>query len=387
MRDILCFSSSDWHGKWGSRQQVMLRFARRGHRVLFVERSAVLEHLLRYPDLRQRKRRRWREGLQQIRENLWIVSPPPLLPGQYYSAAVNRINQSFTAQWLRRHLRRLGFASLMLWFYRPEQGALIGRFEEELSVYHCIDEFTAGTTGRKRRTIAALEAELLKSVDLVFANSLLTYENKRRLNPHTYRIPSGADVDHFAQALDPGLSVHPAIADISAPIAGYVGNINDKLSVPLLAAVAADLPDWQFIFVGQAYPQLVDLVPLQSLPNVRFLGRFAFKEVPALVKGMDVCLLPYVSGELARYRSPLKLYEYLAAGKPVVSTDHPEVRELSEWVEIADGARGFAAAIVRARDRDSFEIRGQRTRWSQQHAWDHRVDEMERILTTFQQGE
>ena len=378
--NLLCFSSSDWEGKWGSRQQVMLRFARRGYRVLFVERPVGLEHLWRYPDSRHRKLRRWLEGLRRVEENLWIVSLPPLLPGRYYSRTINYVNQRLTTFWTKPYLRQLSFAAPILWIYNPEQGPLIGRFGERLSVYHCIDEFSAGTKGRKRYIVTTIEQELLRRVDVVFANSLLTYENKRFYNPHTYRIPSGVDIRHFAKALDPVASVHPSIATIPHPIAGYVGNINNKLDISLLAAVVAYLPDWQFVFVGQPYPQVVNLRSLQKMPNVHFLGSFPFEDVPALVKGIDVCLLPYADTELARYRSPLKLYECLAAGKPIVSTNHPEVREFAAWVEIASTPEEFADAIVRAKKEDSPARRRHLAEVGEQHSWDSRVSDMERIL-------
>lgn len=378
--NILCFSSTDWHGKWGSRQQVMMRFASRGHRVFFVEWLAGLEHFWRYAGLRRRRWQRWREGVREIKSNLWVLCPPPLFPGRYYSTAIARLNAAFVRRWLAPHLLRLKIIKPVLWLYQPEHAPLIGRFREKLVVYHCIDEFIVGTQGRKRQTIAAMETELLRRADVVFANSMLTYENKRQLNSNTYRIPSGADVEHFAQALNPTTSVHPAVAPISRPTAGYVGNINNKLDISLLAAVTARLPDWQFVFVGQPYPRTVDLRSLQRRSNVHFLGRFPFAEVPALVKGMDVCLLPYADTEFAHYRSPLKLYEYLAAGKPVVSTDHPEVREFSAWVEIASTPEDFAAAVVRVREEDSLQKRRRRAKLGRQHSWDHRVDEMEQIV-------
>jgi glycosyltransferase involved in cell wall biosynthesis len=292
--------------------------------------------------------------------------------------AVNRINQGLSVVCARRLMSRLGFTPDVLWLYNPEQGSLIGRFGARLRVYHCIDEFAAGTSGRKRRTIVALEAQLLSRVDLVFANSTLTYERKRTLHPETHRVPSGADVKHFSQTLDAAHRVHPKMADLRHPIAGYVGNINAKVDVDLLLEVANRLANWQFVFVGQAYPQAVDLRPLSRLCNVHFLGRVPFAEVPSLMGGMDVCLVPYVSTEDARYRSPLKLYEYLAAGRPVVSTDHPEARELSAWVEIASGAAQYAESIVRAWEQDSPEKRRQRALAAREHSWDRRVDKMER---------
>jgi len=381
---ILCFSSTDWDGPWGSRQQVMLRFARRGYRILFIEQPAGPEHLLRYPALRRRKFRRWREGPREIAENLWIVSLPPLLPGRYYSPTVNRLNQHLTTLSLHRHLQTCKLADLLLWLYNPEQGPLIGQFGERLSVYHCIDEFAPGSRGRKRRLINEYESELLAKVDVVFANSALTAANKRRLNPHTYRIPSGADVEHFAQALDPALPPHPAIASLPRPRIGYIGHINERLDYAVLEALARQRPAWSLALVGDTYPWTLDAPPLRrlrALSNVHFLGRHPFPDMPALVKGMDVCLLPYADDERARYRSPLKLYEYLAAGKPVVSTDHPEARELAEVIDIAATPEAFIASVERALAEDRPAEQRRRVAAAQPHSWDRRVDEMERILT------
>jgi glycosyltransferase involved in cell wall biosynthesis len=294
--------------------------------------------------------------------------------------AINRVNQ-----WLTVKLTNIGaFAHLpILWLYNPEQGPLIGQFGERLSVYHCIDEFTAGTTGRKRRTIAALEADLLRRADVVFANSLLTYENKRQLNPHTYRIPSGADTAHFAQALDPAVPVHPAIASLPQPRIGTIGHVNERLDYAVLEYLARERPAWSLVFVGDTYPWTMDAPPLRrlrALPNVHFLGHRPFAEVPALVKGMDVCLLPYVGDERALYRSPLKLYEYLAAGKPVVSTDVPEVRPYADVVTVAGTAEAFVAGVEAALREDSPARRDERLAVARQHSWDARVDAMSTVI-------
>lgn len=380
---ILCFSSTDWDGIWGSRQQVMLRFARRGWQVLFVEQPAGLEHLARYPELRRRKLRRWREGLKPAGENLWLASLPPLLPGRYYSARLNRLNQRLTIRWTRRYLSSLGLRPELLWLYNPEQGALVGAFGERLSVYHCIDEFTAGTSGRKRRMIAAEENDLLERVDLVFANSPPTYENKLRLNPYTYRVPSGVDSQLFSHALDPELPEHPVLADLPRPRAGYTGQLNDRLDYGLLEYLAVQRPGWSFIFAGDTYPWAREAAPLRrlrSLSNCRLIGNLSYSELPALLKGLDVCLLPYVEDERAYFRSPLKLYEYLAAGRPVVATRHPEAAEQADWVFLSDSPQAFLEDLERARCDDSPERQRQRQAAAAAHDWDRRVDTMERVI-------
>jgi len=381
--DILCFSSTDWDGVWGSRQQVMVRFAARGYRVVFVEQPAGLEHLARYPDLRARKLRRWREGLRRVTHNLWVYSLPPLLPGRYYSRALNDVNQALTTRYINRVLRELDSKPGILWLYQPELAPMLHRFGERLSVYHCIDEHTANARGRKRRVIGEMEEALLGGVDVVFANSLATYHNKQPYNSNTHRIPSGADLEHFGRALAPGFAAHPQIETIPEPRIGYMGYVNERLDYDTLEFLAARHPEWSLVFVGGTYPWTRDAPPLRRLreyTNVHFLGDHAFADMPAFVRGMSVCLLPYVADERANYRSPLKLYEYLAAGKAVVATRHPEIPLIDGVVYVGDTPEEIASLVSAAIQDDAPERRRQRVDAARPHSWDDRVDDMERII-------
>ena len=385
--DILCFSSTDWDGWWGSRQQVMLRLARRGYRILYVEQMAGLEHLWRYPELRQRRFLRWKEGWCQIHENLSILSPPLLLPGRYYARQIDRINAALVARWLKHHLDRLKMQSPILWMYKPEHVDLIGHFDECLCVYHCIDEWTAGTFGHKRLMISALDYELVSKADLVFANSQLTFEKKYQINPNTYRLPSGVDWDLFSKTLDPILEEHPALKTIPKPRIGYSGTINDRLDYEILERIAGAHPEWSLIFVGDPYPWTMDtplLKRLTTYPNVYFPGKFPFVEMPAILKGMDVCLLPYITDERGRFRSPLKLYEYLATGKPVVSLAHPEANEFRDIIYIAESYDEFETAIARSLAENNPELTHLRHDRARLHSWDRRVDTIETVLEKFE---
>lgn len=384
--EILCFSSSDWHGIWGSRQQIMRRMAARGHRVLFVERPVGLEHWLRYAEFRRRKGQRWREGRREVEPGLHIVSLPLLLPGRYYSPRVNRINGRITVRAVRRTLAQLGMERPLLWIYNPFQGDLVGQFGETASVYHCIDEWTAGTSGRKRAIIRQLEIELLRRVDLVFANSPPTFDEKRHFNANTHRIPSGVDFDHFAAGAsgrDAAQPVAAELAHIPAPRIGYSGHVNDRLDYGVLEALARERPAWSLVLVGSTHPWTMEAEPLQRLqqyPNVHFLGKQPYAKMPELLRGLDVCLMPYIDDDRGHYRSPLKLYEYLAAGKPVVSTPHPEADEFAELVYQAAAPGDFVRAVERALADKSPARVEQREAVASQHSWDARVAQMEEIL-------
>ncbi len=357
----------------------MMRLAAPERRVLFVEHLAGLEHFLKYADLRRRRWQRWREGLREIKPDLWLLSPPPLLPGRYYWGAMARFNAAVVQRWLTPYLRRLKFNRPILWLYQPEHSALVGRFDELLVVYHCIDEFAAGIQGRKRRVITALETDLLKRADIVFANSRLIYRHKQKLNPNTCHLPSGADVEHFAGAANSSAEIPAEIAQLPHPILAYVGNIDERIDMSLLNQLAQARPHWTLLLIGQAHAQAPGWRALQSMENVIWLGKRSFETLPNLLRGVDLCLLPYVQGEQTRYRSPLKLYEYLATGKPVVATPQPEVDEFAGLINIASPAEFVETAAI-ALQTDTPHKQQQRLAVARQHSWDKRVETINHVL-------
>ncbi|MEM9773559.1 MAG: glycosyltransferase [Chloroflexota bacterium] len=371
-QDFIFFSSTDWHGLWGSRQQIAIRLAKRGHRILFVERPIGLEHWLKYPAFRQRTRRRRREGLVEVESNLWIFKMPVLLPGKYQSIFINRRFQQLTVQVVRPLVQQLNFQNPILWLYNPENRALIGEFDEKLAVYHCIDEWTANTSGRKRRIIETLERELVIHSDIVFANSPPTFETKRSLNSRCYRLPSGVDFQHFSKPGSPIIN-----SDIPRPRIGYSGTINERLDYSLLNQIAVENPNWSFILAGNPYPWTLETPPLRALlalPNVYYVGQYTYDQMPRFLNDLDVCLVPYVQDDRGHYRSPLKLYEYLAAGKAVVSVPNPESQEFSNTIWLGQSAAGFSNGIKEALNLESSDQVQARQTVAEKHDWDQRVD-------------
>lgn len=383
MSDILCISTTDWDEIWGSRQQIMLRLAAKGHRVLFVERQVGPEQLLRSPDLRRRKFKAWsgKKPLHPIADRLWRWQPPLLPPARYYSQQLNHWGQQRLARHLRPILSQMGFENILLWLYPPQSAALVGQFNEKLSVYHCIERFAGIQKGRKRKVMIAEEEQLLRQVDLVFTHA----EGLRQLyQPFARRaillVPSAADVTHFQSSLE----INPEIAQISQPRLGIVGTLDDRIDIEMLSILARQHPDWHLIFIGHIRSERLNLAPLLALKNVHHLGKRSFQELPEFLNGMNVNLVPYVINEMTRFISPLKVYEYLAVGKPVVSVDLPEVRRLSEWVTIVptlhgeadQRAQAFAAGIQKALDANTPGLESELRKAAWQHTWDKRVDKM-----------
>jgi len=380
--DFLCFSSTDWDEIWGSRQQIMSRLAKRGHRVFFIERPSGFEHLFRYSNIRKHKSQRWKEGIKNISDNLWIIPLPPLLPGKFYSTHINSLNQWMTVNSVTKQCADLKIQSPILWIYNPEQGQLIGRFNERVCIYHCIDEFTANTSGRKKQTIIKLEKQLLTRSHIVFANSLPTYQNKLALNPNTYRLSSGVDFEAFDSPQN-FEEVSRQFVDIPHPRIGFVGYLNERIDFPLIEFLAIQRPAWSFFFIGDTYPLPVDhpaIIQLKTHPNCHIISKNSYAKIPAFIHEFDICIMPFVQDERAHFRSPLKLYEYFASGKPVVSTPLPESQEFSNLLYMANSPEEFVIEIEKALLETDVLLKTQRKQIARQNSWDAKVDFIEKII-------
>jgi glycosyltransferase involved in cell wall biosynthesis len=170
-------------------------------------------------------------------------------------------------------------------------------------------------------------------------------EAKAPLNPNTILVPHGVDYEHFSKALRDDLPVPDDMKDIPHPILGFFGLIRDWVDLDLLAEVARARPAWHLVLLGDS---TVDLSPYRNLPNMHFLGRKSYADLPAYCKGFDIGLIPFKVNELTRAVNPIKLREYLAAGLPVVSTPLPEVMAYDGPVRVGDSAESFVDIIGKA---------------------------------------
>jgi glycosyltransferase involved in cell wall biosynthesis len=381
--DILCFSSTDWDEIWGSRQQIMQRLAAAGNRVLFVERQVSIEHLIRDHVLFRRKIARWRGSLlKESSKNLWLWCPPLMLPGRYYSMWLNHLGQHHLVSQIRPVLASLTFDHPILWLYPPHSAPLLGHLDESCSIYHCIDRFSGNQKGLKRSTLEKQEKLLLENVDLVFTHS----EGLRQKYHHLTRrpitlIPSAADVSLYQSTA----SIHPRISHLPRPRIGIMGTFDGRIDVNLLQNLVISHPDWQFVLIGQIRPGRTRLEKIFHYPNVHYLGARPQRELPVLLNGMDVFLIAYQLNELTEFISPLKLFEYLAIGKPIVSVPLPEVLPLSSYVYIANPDE-FSTRIEQALESDSSSLQHARREEAKKHTWDIRVQTMVETINEFYSG-
>lgn len=380
-RDILCLSTQDWNGLWTRKQRFMQMFARQGNRVLYVETPV---HWLGLDVLPHDPTRPFRflKGPRAIEKNLYVGTLPVLLPFFQMSPAVNSLNHAFIRPILRRWIHALGFNRTVLWVYTPFSASLVDCIENAGCVYECVDEFRAARGFIRSSVIGAMEDELLRKADLTIVTQESLLPPRAAICRSTFCVPNGADIDLFREVVTNNGSPSPKVVDaLPRPRLGFVGHIQYWVDLKLIRFVAEKRPDWSFVIIGPAHP-MADLAALKGLSNVHLLGRRDQSEIPGLLKAVDVCINPYKADGVAAHASPLKLYEYLAAGKPVVSTDMPEARKFEGDVLIADSYTEFLEQCDRVISRlpePPSTIQSRLARISV-HSWQNRFANINEIL-------
>jgi glycosyltransferase involved in cell wall biosynthesis len=322
--DIVLISTADWDNPfWTNKQHVAVELARRGHKVLYVDSLAVRQPSASGADLKRIVRRLWRglAGARKVRENLRVWSPLILpLHGRPWALRLNRLLLRFG---LSRCLKSSGMKPMLCWTYNPKTHQLIDLDRFDRVVFHCVDEIKA----QPDMPVAELESaerDLVTRSDICFVTSPHLLETRREWNRNTHYFSNVADFTHFQSSIGPSVEVPSDLALIPSPRVGFIGALSAyKVDFALICEMARQHPEWSIVLIGKVGEgeRDTDVSELRNFSNVHLLGPRAYDVLPAYLKGFDVALLPCQLNEYTRAMFPMKFFEYLAAGKPVVSTD------------------------------------------------------------------
>ncbi len=232
----------------------------------------------------------------------------------------------------------------VLWVQNPAYAGEIERLPHDLLVYDVMDPFAAFR--KTDPSVLEKEAHLLRSADLVFTGGRSLHQQvleRSRTEPHCF--PSGIDFPHFAKAAGEG-RVPKELKELPKPVLGYFGAVDERIDWELIAHVCRERRHWSIVFIGPLV--LMDKIPIKE-PNFHWLGPKPYEVLPDYLRGFDVCLIPWLVNDLTRYMSPTKTPEYLAAGRPVVSTPIPDVEgDYPEEVRIASAPPDFVKCCTDA---------------------------------------
>ena len=321
--DLVCFSHLRWDFVYQRPQHLLSRFAKHG-RVFYIEEPVFANSSMRL-------------DVRETSDDVFVVVPQ-LPDGLHSDVAITAVMREMIYKLFLDH----AIDDYIFWYYTPMALRFTSSFSPRATVYDCMDELSGFKNAPE--TLPAFEKDLFRRADLVFTGGQSLYEAKRNQHRAVYAFPSSIDVSHFGRArtaeTDP-----PDQVEIPHPRLGFFGVIDERFDRELLDQVASKRPDWQFVIIGPVVKIDPETLPKHS--NIHYLGAKKYEELPAYLAGWDIALLLFARNDSTRFISPTKTPEYLAAGKPVISTSIRDVvRPYGEQklVEIADAPDEFIYA-------------------------------------------
>ena len=356
--DIFCLPIINWDFRFQRPQQLMRQFARHGHRVFYLSLHFA------NGDVPQ-----WRPVEENVLELSICRDPGASIYTQMPTEHdLRRAMASF--EYVRRSAgveAAMTVVQFPSWFSLAEQ--LRDRYGWPM-IYDCMDDHAGFSTVSAE--VAAGERRLLKEADLTVASSQILFDKARIESRRAVMARNAVDYDHFTQEFG-------QYATGSTPVIGYFGAISDWFDVDLMTELAQSRPDWHFQLIGRVDTMLLDNSPLKKLPNVEFLGEQPNSDLPRLIAHWDCGLIPFKRTPLTEATNPVKVYEMLAAGKPVVAVDLPELRPIAAegLIEIASDAQGFVEKIERCRSQRTSELTARRRAFARENTWEQRFSSIE----------
>jgi hypothetical protein len=364
-----------WGILWQRPQQVSAELARRGHTVLYCNTSIEL----RPSSLVSSRNENRLFMLRKTAEKLSVMNLFTLP----FQGRARVLSERFSLLLLNAYLRIFAVKPDVALFYSPQDVFIVNLLKSKKVkiAYDCVDEHLAFPNVVDISKVLTAETQLVVKSDVVTVVSGRLWRKISRINPNCFTIPNAADFVHFNKAMN--MRARPAeMKNLKRPVVGFIGAIWDWINIDLICKIATLHPEYSIVLIGPVY---YGSSKLAEHSNIIVVGHKQYGSLPEYLSAMDVCLIPFKINELTLASSPIKMYEYLAAGKPVVSTDLPEVRaSASELVYIGEDDKDFIEKVEIAIDEkkriDRETLVARRMMFAQENSWEKRVDTLERLL-------
>ena len=387
MTDLIFVSMENWDEVWRRNQFLCAGLARRfpEMKILFVTPPRDYSHSLRMGRVVDMCRNA--EWSVPDYPGITVTSPPKLFPNTLRLGRA--MNESLYRSYVRHTARRMGLTRPILWLNPHYAVHMVGRMDERSVVYDITDDWISfGQKAWLTDLIRRQDEELCHRADAVIVCSQKLYQMKQSLAQRLFLIPNGVDTVHYSHVLDSDGPLPPEAAAWRHPVLGYTGTVHpDRVDVDLLEQVAHAFPCGMVALVGPMLLPEAEQARLRAAGNVVMMGSVPYSRVPDYMRAFDVCITPHRMTDFTESLNPIKLWEYLAAGKPVVSTDVAGFREYPDLVKIVRDAEGFVEAVGAALEED-VALAAMRQGVAAAHSWEARLDEVVKVLETcVQDGE
>ena len=352
--DIISFPIMPWFSRFQRSQQLLTKFAADGTRIFRIDRSFLLDHKDDYV-------------LEKVQDNILHVTLPSSRNLSIYTDSIdaeslNRMLKSIDGLRIE-HMISNAICIVELPFWYPLAKKLKERYDWEI-VYDCMDEHLGFSTNEDQ--MLSNESRLGMESSLVVVTSQYLYDKMIKFNKNCVRVPNATDFEHFSH-----LPENDLLKNVRKPIIGYYGALSEWFDIELIEHAAKARKDWQFIFIG-GNDSGVNMSVLEKLPNVRFLGEKSYSEIPKYLYWFDVCIIPFKLSRLTEATNPVKFYEYISSGKPVVSVRLPELFPVADYLYLANDKEDFVRKIETALEEKDDRIRQRRVEFAKGNTWDKR---------------
>jgi glycosyltransferase involved in cell wall biosynthesis len=340
-RPAVLYFGNDWFAENRTSSHHVARQLARHYRVYYLECPGLRAPTSSGRDLRKiwHKFKSFSRGLRPGVDGLKVRT---LLQIPLHRIRLVRwANQLLTLATVRLLMWRENVHDPISWFVVPHMAGLVGKLRERVAVYYCIDDYSH-LPGVNSAAVQNMDDVLTRGADVVFVASETLLQQKQALNPNTHVSPHGVDIEHFAKAQDTCLSTPAELQLLPRPIVGFFGLIERWIDLDLVDFLAEQRPELTFVMIGRI---AVADERLPRRPNIHFIGNKPYEDLPAYGRHFDATIIPYRLEGQVPHANPLKLREYLAMGKPIVSVSIPEIDKFADVVAIARTPNEFLARL------------------------------------------
>lgn len=381
-KDIVILSTAEWSNPfWTNKQHVAVALEKMGYRVFYIDSLGLRRPSASTQDF-NRILKRLKTAFRpprEVKKNIWVWSPI-ILPFQSISW-VRGLNRFLFGLWLSFWLKKKDFKKYTLWTYNPLTTRILEVNNFNNLIYHCVDEIKA-QPGMPVQLLEEAESELVVQSNVVFTTAKQLYETRKKINESTFYYSNVADFEHFQKALLNKTRIPDDLNVVPKPIAGFIGALSGyKVDFELIRQAAMENPEVSFVLIGKVGEgdPWTDVSLLKEINNIHFLGPKNYKELPAYLKGFDIAMLPNTLNEYTDSMFPMKFFEYLAAGKPVVSVDLKSLSDFHDVCFLSESYTEFSKNIRLALN-DTDEQLDKRVEIASKYTYDSRMEKMMTIV-------
>jgi len=376
-KNIIMFSCGDWETPYPTSPQHLSKNFAEENRVLFVETFGSRQVALEPEHIRRIGLRlaNWFKGIkkQNIKNGqLFIYSP--IIPISNFGPFLF-INRYIFVNMVKKLIKKLEMKNPILYFYIPPPANIKGTLGEKAIVYHCIDEWSTYPAG-KNNTFMHFERELTKNADLVLVTNGLLFKRKKNHARRIHKIYHGVDYNHFTKEFNENTPLPADIKNIPRPIIAIIGTFASWMDLDSIKLIAQRHREWSIVSIG-LIDSNVNIEDLYKMKNIYFLGPKNYSELPDYYRAIDVFIVPFLAIEHIKYCAPTRLYEHLASGKPIITTDFPAAHEVETGlINIASDKKDFIKKIEEALNEKDLSLSERRKEVAKRNTWGLKAEEI-----------